>query len=98
MNSRIKFIEGFKDGTIFPRSFQPGEVVVVTEGQLAQIRRSGGVVEVIEHVIPNPKKHDFENKEPKDPQNPENEINFEGHVPGLEDEVAEIKERKAKKK
>lgn len=104
MNVKVKFTEGFKDGTIFPKAFDPGEVVVLTEAQLQQVRRSGGLVEVLENVIANPLKLEkmAKEKEPNDPMNPENAINdLESHVPGTDEEVAEVKERdrnKSKKK
>lgn len=101
MHSRIKFTEGFKDGNIFPdRSFAPGETAVVTENQLARIASSGGVYEVVEQVIPNPLKAEAQaKKEPADPLNAENSINdLENHIPGLEDEVEDVRLREAQRR
>lgn len=100
MHVKVKFVEGFKDGTIFPKAFAAGEIVVMTQAQLAQVERSGGVVEVIENVIPNPlKAQKVENDEPNDPQNPDNEINdLKTHVPGTEDEVEQVREKEAGRK
>ena len=96
MHVRVKFVEGFKDGTIFPRSFAPGEVAVISEVELGQVRRSGGAVEVMEMVIPNPKKAEPKPVEPNDPQNADNSINkLEDHFPGTEEEVAEAREAEA---
>jgi hypothetical protein len=94
MNVKIKFVEGFKDGTIFPdRSFAPTQVVVVTQAQLEQIQRSGGNVEVLENVIANPLKAEklvLAREDMADPQNAENSINdLETHVPGYEEELEE---------
>lgn len=103
MYSKVKFVEGFKDGNIFgSREFAPGDTAVLTEAQLAQVRNSGGVVEVVEQVIRNPLKDEKlaaeEQKAMPDPLNPENSINKPGHIPGLEDEVEEVREREANRK
>lgn len=104
MQVKVKFTEGFKDGTIFPdRSFAPNDVAVLTEAQFQQVQRSGGQVEVIEHVLANPLKAEKEaqrkREEMADPQNAENAINdLENHVPGLENEVEEVRRRESEKK
>lgn len=59
---RVKNMETFKDGNVLNgRLIKAGEVLVVTELELHRIRQSGGVVEVVETLIPNPKK----NEDPK---------------------------------
>jgi hypothetical protein len=99
MNIKVKFTEGFKDGTIFPRSYAPGDEAILTQAQLDQVSRSGGRFEVVESVIPNPLKAEKElkqsAKEPNDRYNADNQINdIDTHIPGTEDEVAEIKAKK----
>lgn len=98
MHVKVKFAQGFKDGSIFPhksKGFAPGEFAILTEEQLAQVQRSGGVVEVVENVIPNPRKAiaELEATQPKDlhdPYNAENSINdLENHVPGTEEMIEE---------
>lgn len=57
MKYRIKNMEAFKDGTVLGGRFlKPNEILEVTETDLVKIRNSGGVVEVLETMIPNPKK------------------------------------------
>lgn len=90
MNVKVKFVEGFKDGTIFPKEFAPNEEAVITEQQLQQIQRSGGVVEVIDHVIANPLKAEKMAREQGDPYNAENSINeLETHIPDYEENLSE---------
>src|SRR5688500_19932135 len=98
MFTKVKFVEGFKDGTIFPdRSFAPGEEAVLTEQELAQVTRSGGTFQVVENVMRNPLKNGekvLRREEMNDPQNAENSINkLEDHVPGLEEEQEEVRLR-----
>lgn len=98
MNVKVKFLEEFKDGNVFPFAIPAGSVVVLTENELARVRSSGGNVEVVEHVIANPLKK-VKVEEPADALNPENEINdLENHIPGTVEEVAEVREREAKNK
>lgn len=111
MHVKVKFVEGFKDGMIFPnRSFGPGEVAVITESELQRVRSSGGVIEVVEQMIPNPLKAEklerqVAPEDRPDPLNPDNGINdLENHIPGTKEEVEDAKAReeerraKAKKK
>jgi hypothetical protein len=101
MNVRVKFVEGFKDGTIFPKEFAPGEFAVVTEQQLQRIQSSGGKVEVVENVIANPLKAEklANERVMNDPLNADNSINqLETHIPGTEDEVAEQRVREAQRR
>lgn len=99
---KVKFVEGFKDGTIFPdRSFQPGEEAVLTQAQLDQVTRSGGVFQVVENVMRNPLKDEkrLVREEMNDPQNAENSINdLDSHIPGTEDEVEEQRHKELQRK
>lgn len=101
MFTKVKFVEGFKDGTIFPnRSFRPGDEVVLTQAQVEQVQRSGGVIEIRENVIRNPLKDEklLLREEMGDPQNADNSINdLESHIPGTEDEVVDQREKEVKK-
>ena len=102
MYIKVKFVEGFKDGTIFPdRSFSPNEEAVVTQLQLEQIQRSGGTVQVVENVMRNPLKDEkkLRREDMADPQNAENSINrLENHVPGTEDEQEEVRLRELQRR
>jgi len=100
MYVKVKFLESFKDGNIFgDRGFSAGEVAVLNETQVEQTRNSGGVFEVLEKLIANPLKAEKYEKEPNDPLNPQNEINdLETHVPGMREEVEEVKARDAARK
>ena len=102
MHVKVKFTEGFKDGNIFGgKEFVPGEVAVLTENEVARARSSGALFEEVERVIPNPLKAErFEQtKEPNDELNAENEINdLATHIPGTDEEVAEVRERDAEAK
>lgn len=99
---KVKFVEGFKDGTIFPdRSFQPGEEAVLTQAQLDQVTRSGGVFQVVENVMRNPLKDEkrLVREEMNDPQNADNSINdLESHIPGTEDEIEEQRLKELQRK
>lgn len=54
---RIKMLEPFKDGNILGGRFlKVGEVLIVTEREAELIESSGGLLERIEMVIPNPLK------------------------------------------
>lgn len=54
---RIKNMEPFKDGNILGGKFlKAGEVLVVSERDATLIQNSGGTIEVLERVIPNPLK------------------------------------------
>ena len=57
MKYRIKNMEAFKDGNVLGGKFlKPGEILEVSEQDMVKIVNSGGIVEVIETMIPNPKK------------------------------------------
>lgn len=57
MKYRVKNMEAFKDGTILGGRFlKPGEILEVSEADYTKIVNSGGVLETLETVIPNPKK------------------------------------------
>lgn len=97
---KIKMVEGFKDGNIFGgRPLRAGEEIVVSEIDLAKIRQSGGVVEQVETMVKNPMKDLPPVEKPlADPMNPENAINdIESHVPGLEEEQQEVREKDSRK-
>lgn len=54
---RVKNMEPFKDGNILGGRFlRPNEILVVTETEKTQIENSGGVLEVIDTLVPNPLK------------------------------------------
>lgn len=53
---RVKAILGFKDGNIFPRALSPGEVVDVDENTYKRMKRSDPSVELVQRLVPNPKK------------------------------------------
>jgi ADP-dependent phosphofructokinase/glucokinase len=54
---RVKFLESFKDGMILEgRNFNVNEVAVLEEMDVEKIINSGGEVEVLETLIPNPLK------------------------------------------
>lgn len=56
---RIKNMEPFKDGNVLGGRFlKPGEVLIVTEREATLIENSGGIIERIEMVIPNPLKRE----------------------------------------
>ena len=52
---RVKNMEVFKDGNILgERVLKPGEILVVDAVTKQKIEQSGGVLEVLETVVPNP--------------------------------------------
>ena len=54
---RIKNMEPFKDGNIMNGRFlKAGEVLVVDEVDAVKIKNSGGVIEILETLVPNPLK------------------------------------------
>lgn len=54
---KIRLVEGFRDGSIYPRAIGRGEVLIVDEQTYNKMRRSDPEsVELIEKMIPNPKK------------------------------------------
>ena len=54
---RVKVMEAFKDGNILGGRFlKPGEILVISESDFVKITNSGGTLEVMESLIPNPKK------------------------------------------
>ncbi len=57
MKLRIKVLENFKDGRILEGKFLPaGSIHIVSEIDAQKIENSGGLIEVLEKVIPNPLK------------------------------------------
>lgn len=57
MKLRIKNLENFKDGNVLGGRFlKAGEILIVEESDAVKIENSGGVIERIEKVIPNPLK------------------------------------------
>lgn len=82
MKYRVKNMEAFKDGTILGGRFlRPGEILEVSEQDFVKITNSGGILEVLETVIPNPLK----SVEP-----------VEVTIARLEQEIAEEETEKAK--
>lgn len=56
---RVKNMEAFKDGTILNGRFlKPGEILVVSESDFVKITNSGGTLEILDTLIPNPKRID----------------------------------------
>lgn len=54
---RVKNMEPFKDGNVIGGRFlAAGEILVVSAIDMFKIRQSGGVLEELETLIPNPKK------------------------------------------
>lgn len=54
---RIKMLEPFKDGNVLGGRFlKAGEILIVDESDAVKIENSGGLIEVVEQVIPNPLK------------------------------------------
>lgn len=54
---RIKMLEAFKDGNILNgRLLKANEVLNVSESDMVKIRNSGGLLEILETLIPNPLK------------------------------------------
>ena len=54
---KVKVMEAFKDGNILGGRFlRPGEILVVSESDFVKITNSGGILEIMESLIPNPKK------------------------------------------
>lgn len=54
---RVRFLEPFVDGNILEgRRFKPEEVVDMDEADAMKIQNSGGEIEVLETLVPNPLK------------------------------------------
>jgi hypothetical protein len=54
---RVKVLEEFKDGNVLDgKLLKTNSILIVSEQEKAQIEQSGGVIEVLEEVIPNPRK------------------------------------------
>jgi hypothetical protein len=54
---RVKNLEAFKDGNVLGGRFlKPGEVLIVSEEDKLKIEQSGGTLEVLELLVPNPLK------------------------------------------
>lgn len=51
---KIRFVEHFKDGTILPQAFSPGQTLDVDEALAGRIQASGGVFEILERRVPPP--------------------------------------------
>lgn len=55
---KVKNMEPFKDGGILGGRFlKPNEILIVTQLEKERIEQSGGVLEVLDTLIPNPLKH-----------------------------------------
>lgn len=68
MKLRIKNLEPFKDGNVLGGRFlKVNEILVVDEMDADKIENSGGVIERIEMVIPNPVRAEPEEPEKKEP-------------------------------
>jgi hypothetical protein len=66
---KVKNIEPFKDGNVIGGRFlSAGEIVVLDELDVAKVRQSGGLLEEIERMIPNPLKTKVEEVEPVEAQ------------------------------
>lgn len=75
MKTKIKFLQPFTDGTIFPDTIRSGTEIEVTDNTLARIQSSGGEIEVLGRVIPpsTVKRAKAKKAEPKDQVVPEDE-------------------------
>jgi hypothetical protein len=52
-------MEAFKDGNVLEGKFlKPGEVLILSETDVAKITNSGGVLEILQELIPNPLKRE----------------------------------------
>lgn len=61
MHYKVKNMEIFKDGNILNgRQLKPGEILVLDDITVQRIQNSGGTLEVIEKMIPNPLKSTVE--------------------------------------
>jgi hypothetical protein len=57
---RIKILEGFKDGNVLGgMELKANQIIDVDEGVTERIRQSGGRVEVLQSLVPNPKKQEI---------------------------------------
>ena len=55
---RVKNMEPFKDGNVLGGRFlRPNEILVVTQQEKDRIENSGGVLELLDTLVPNPLKH-----------------------------------------
>lgn len=63
---RVKLVEGFKDGNVYPRYIAPNEVVDVDEQTYRKMLRSAPDSAVlVEKLVPNPKKSRSKKSEDK---------------------------------
>lgn len=53
---KVKFQVPFKDGNISPESYRAGIFYILDEALVTRIRQSGGQLDVIEKLVPNPQK------------------------------------------
>lgn len=60
LHYRVKFVEGFKDGNILEKEVPANTIQVIRKDLYAKIINSGGMLEIIETLIPNPLKHQDE--------------------------------------
>lgn len=57
LSYRVKVMENFKDGNIMGGRFlKAGEILVLSEQDFVKVTNSGGLLEIVETLIPNPKK------------------------------------------
>lgn len=54
MKVKVKFLEPFKDGNIFPVPYKSNQEAEITMEQYEQAKRSGARMERIAHVLPEP--------------------------------------------
>ena len=78
---RVKVLENFKDGNILGGKFlRANDILVIDEDDFVKVQNSGGVLEILDQLIPNPTK-----AEP-----------VEVEVARLEQEVAQLEQEMAK--
>jgi hypothetical protein len=101
MKYRVKVMEGFKDGNVLEGRFlKPGEILVLSESDVTKITNSGGVLEILQEMIPNPLKQEApeirELKLAQLAQEVEDEIAKEGEISQAEETTyrEEVDEKK----
>ena len=98
---RVKIMEGFKDGNILGGRFlKPEEIIVLTDADIVKIRNSGGTLDILETLVPNPKKELPEIIEMKEEQaiaEAEEEESLEAEIAQAEEKLyrAEVDEKPA---
>ena len=71
---RVKVMEAFKDGNVLGGRFlKPNEILIVSEADYLKITNSGGTLEILDSLIPNPKVESAEMVEAKITQAAEKE-------------------------